>query len=602
MQPYQTQYADNVREIAALRSPAVAGLGFEEWYARRKEASARIDALRKENIALLEEHLFPLLDDLHNAGEESIRELEEFASVLMDWTTNLDCGIYVLIHDSLLSLYRFRRDRDRIIKELYLLGMGLYYQRRRVLGIREDRTAAMAFENEMVFTEAGAYLKFFEEIESEETRGYIIRSLANIGICARGLKKRVAVAGRVLKICRDDYYRSLAPNLPWDVFLRRTNQQMSSCRAVFSKGDLSTEELAAVLESCHTVFQPESGTETPNIRWLWPYYEMEYSCGFVDLETTLDRMETLIERYPADVRDMSGLYGNVQLPVYYGRLLRENPGVRSRSRRMEFLVRAYGKMLHILRTQPTEQVDDFFSYLITLVASDYFETEGVPSYRETARELLERFGGLMYLRARRVGAVLQLLCGAILKDDPGFFDDIPFLAAIRDPGEKAATLDEYAMECGLFHDFGLIKMNFEQLQHTRNLLESEFLMYQLHTVSGRDDLKARASTERFADVALGHHAWYNGAGGYPEHYVRTDSAYRQMTDTVAAAVFLCDSYRGSMSEAAGELIRGEGTRFSPLVTAYLADEGLLRALDSALSADDMADYAALYKSLSGRTE
>ena len=75
-----------------------------------------------------------------------------------------------------------------------------------------------------------------------------------------------------------------------------------------------------------------------------------------------------------------------------------------------------------------------------------------------------------------------------------------------------------------------------------------------------------------------------------------------MTDTVAAVVFLCDSYRGSMSEAAGELIRGEGTRFSPLVTAYLADEGLLRALDSALSADDRADYAALYKSLSGRTE
>ena len=149
------------------------------------------------------------------------------------------------------SLYRVKRDRARIIRQLYKLGMGLYYLDRSVEGVREKLAGPFRFRNEMIFTEAGSYMKFFEEIPDAETRGYIIRALANIAICSGDRKRRIAVTSRVLQIIKDDYYRELEPSLPWDTFLRRTTQQMSANRSTLSKGNLSKQELEAILEACY---------------------------------------------------------------------------------------------------------------------------------------------------------------------------------------------------------------------------------------------------------------------------------------------------------------------------------------------------------------
>ena len=113
MLPYQEQYIRNVVEIASIwQFAASRSDGFREWYAERLRSGGRM--------------LYPTLDTLHEAGPEVIRDLEEFAEKLMDWRTNLDCGVYVTIHDALLSLCRVRKDRDGVIRELYKLGMGLY--------------------------------------------------------------------------------------------------------------------------------------------------------------------------------------------------------------------------------------------------------------------------------------------------------------------------------------------------------------------------------------------------------------------------------------------------------------------------------------------
>ncbi|MBR0386033.1 MAG: hypothetical protein IJI05_05760, partial [Erysipelotrichaceae bacterium] len=158
MKEYQNQYIENTREITRLSdfftTPVTT---FEEWYHQRRLAQEKIAELHNRNMLLLNEHLFPLLDSLHDAGEEEIKDLEEFAAILMDWNTNLDCGIYVLIHEALLSMYRVRKDRNNIIKELYMVGMGLYYQNRSVLGVEQQWTHTLRFRNEMIFTEAGSY-------------------------------------------------------------------------------------------------------------------------------------------------------------------------------------------------------------------------------------------------------------------------------------------------------------------------------------------------------------------------------------------------------------------------------------------------------------
>ncbi len=595
MQPYQDRYVENIRKITSLGDfYSVQADSFGDWYAQQKERQAAIEELRRENIALLSEHLFPMLDGLHTATAEDIAELEEFADKLMDWSTNLDCGVYVLIHDSLLSLYRFRKDRNRIIKELYKLGMGLYYQSRMVSAVELYRISAFRFDTEMVFTEAASYFKFFADLGDEETQGYVLRCLANIAICTTDLKRRIATSARVLKIIRDDYYRSLAPGLPWDTFLRRTNQQMSSNRAILSDGNLSKEELSAVLESCHDVYTPEAENKNPNIRWLWPYYEMEYSCGFVDLSTTLDRLEYLIEGQRYDQYDISGLYANVQLAVYYGRLMELNPALHNKPRHTRFLNQAYRKMMKTLLTFPVEKFDDLFYYNVRLVVTDYFETEGVESYRDVTTRLMRRVAGLLYIRSLQAGDILKLYCAAIFDSDPAFFDDIDFLRAIEEPEEKRRALLDYAENCGLYHNFGLLKMNAERLSQTRNLFEREDRMVQVHAASGHDDLLKRKSTAMFADVAYGHHRWYNGAGGYPEDYVRSKSPYRQMTDVMAVVSCLMERFNGDLSSVVREIVSQERTRFSPLVTPFLLDEGLQKGIEEILLRSDERYYRPIY--------
>ena len=232
--------------------------------------------------------------------------------------------------------------------------MGLYYLRRMVEGMEDCRCRSFCFQNEMVFTEAASYMQYFEEMDREDTRGYLIRALANIALCTHDHKRRIAVSARTLSILQDAHYRALSPGLPWDAFVRKTHQQMTANRAELSRGNLDKEELAALLDSCYEVFRPEEGAANPSIRWLWPYYDMEYSCGYVDLKTTLNRLEHLIELSPLDRYDMSALYGNVQLPVYYGLLVQNNEALQLDQTRLAFLDRAYRRMLQTLLSCPAE--------------------------------------------------------------------------------------------------------------------------------------------------------------------------------------------------------------------------------------------------------
>ncbi len=599
MQEYQKKYIENLREIEQLSNfYGVKRSDYQSWVAQQIDNRQRILSLRSENLHLLSDYLFVTLDDLHNASENTIRELEEFSDQLLDWSTNLDCGIYILIHDSLLSLYRFRKDRNNIIKELYKLGMGMYYRNRAVEGLPREISNPFYFQNEMVFTEASGYLRHFEEITDSETRGYIIRSLANIGICLpKNLKKKISVANRVIEITKDDYYRSLAPELPWDVYQRRTYQQLSSCREVLSRGNLSTEELSSVLEACHIVFEPEKENNNPNIRWLWPYYEMEYACGFTDLYTTLERMEHLIDSVPYDQYDMSGLYGNVQLAIYYGTLLKRNPTIRNREKHIRFLNHAYDKMMQTMRNFPAGVLNDYLAYNTALVLTDYYECEDVPSFKEISLELLPHLSAQLYLNSLRSAELTRFFAERIFETDCRFFDDISFIRSLTEKDEKKQALLSYAYECGLYHDFGLIKLNLQRIVNMRGYLEDEYHIYKIHTSTGYYELKQHPSTERYADICLGHHNWYDGSDGFAEEYVRNNSEYRLMTDLVAVVSYLTDHYEGNFKKCIAEILRMSHRQFSPMICSYLEDETVLEGIRRILEKEDSEYYLQIYETL-----
>ena len=114
--------------------------------------------------------------------------------------------------------------------------------------------------------------------------------------------------------------------------------------------------------------------------------------------------------------------------------------------------------------------------------------------------------------------------------------------------------------------------------------------------AGYEELLLRESTRVFADVALGHHAWYQGEG-YPKDYVRNQSPYRQMTDVTAVVAYLIDHCHGEPEQTIQAVIRQEGKRFSPMVTAFLNNEALRRDLIDLLTRDDGPLFQEWYEAI-----
>lgn len=597
MLPYQEQYVRNAEEISGIwQFTASPGVSFPDWYAERLRARDRLTFLKKENEALLEKHFYPSLDSLYEADEETLRSLEEFGDRLMDWKTNMDCGVYVSIHDALLAMMRVKRNRDGVIRELYKLGMGLYYLNRIITGVEGREADALLFYNEMVFTEAASYLRYFEDLGDDTTRGYVIRCLANITLCSHERKKRIGISMRVLKILRDENYRRAAPGLPWDVFIRRTHQQMSTNRSALNRSALTREEIAAVLDSCYEVFRQEDGAANPSVRWLWPYYDMEFSCGYVGLEETMDRLERLISGTPWNRYDVAGFYGSAELAIEYGKFLKQYPALAADPKRIRFLDGAYRKMMRILMTNPASSFDDHLVYTISKVYTDFYEVEGLISYREVTERLMARYSGAHYIRSRMAGDMMKAFCRAILSKDPTFFDDIPFAAEERDSRIKEERLLRFAEDCGFYHDFGLFKMNVERSEYIRPVLEEENRRIRLHTVSGYDDLRARVSTALFADTARGHHSSYSGEGEDPSGYVRKDSPYRQMTDVAALVSWIMEG-ESPIRERVRVMSSKERSRFSPPALSYLSDQTLCRELEEILTGDGEGYYCEIWQTL-----
>ena len=479
------------------------------------------------------------------------------------------------IHEALLRLCRVRRDRDGIIRELYKLGMGLYYLNRSVLGVVAREADSMNFENEMVFTEAASYLRYFETLSNEETRAYVLRAFANISICTTSFKRRIDVGMDFIRTVRSPEYRAMAPGLPWDTYLRRAHQQLSSSRTKLSSKEITQAEIAAVMDSCYEIFKPEAQSSHPSLRWLWPYYEMEYHCGYVSLTVTVERLEKLIREAPEGEYDASGIYGTIQLPIILGRMIRENPKLQNDPGRKAFLGFAYSRMMKSLMSVPPEMWDQNFIYTLTLVVSDFYEAEGLITYREVTARLMQRYAGRLYLRSLKAGALLACLCDCIWQREPAYFASLPVLQGIADPAARERTLLQYARDCGLYHDFGLFKLNMMRTRQTRNLFEREDAIYRLHTLSGYEDLEDHASTRIFADIARGHHSAYTGAPDV-SGYVRMESPWRMMTDLVALVSDLQERGEGDIRAWARSLRKDP--RFSPKAAAYLMEEEVQAAL------------------------
>ena len=310
MQPYQEEYIANLRDIAALAArKKPEGFSFESYQTALAENRVRIEQKVARNMELLRGELFPLLDHLLEADEAALFQLREFAGRLFQVGEELDVGLFCHIHQALLNRARLLRDQNNMIQELYWLGLGRNNRCSRLIGLEHSVVENYMSEMRLCFTEAGAYLKYFDEIQDKETRAYILRSRANMSLGQfASAEEKIRRVRQTLQIMQDKYYQEKEPDLPWDKYIFMTHRQMASSISFNKDKAMSAEDIEAIMESVYIVYQTrlqeaaERG-EQPPIHSAFSYYAISYYCGLDTLEGLLTKMEQLMDR--TDLSDFS---------------------------------------------------------------------------------------------------------------------------------------------------------------------------------------------------------------------------------------------------------------------------------------------------------
>lgn len=380
MQPYQEEYIANLKEITLLTSGEEReGQNFEEFLAQADGQKRRAEEKAKRNMKLLREGLFPVLDHIFDADEEETAQLREFAGGLLSGRDELDVGLYCQVHKALLSLARQTKDRKNMIRELYSLGMGYYSISNKLVGLSREDTQKYISQMRLCFAEAAAYLKYFDEIEDGETRGYILRSRANMALGSfSSPSEKIRMVKRTLQILQDKGYQEKEPGLPWDRYIYMTHQQMAASISYSKDNTMTSEDIADVMESVYIVYQrrfqeAERKGEKPPLRPSFSYNTIAYFCGMLGLEELLAKMEDLMDG--ADPKDYSvdSMYSIISVPAFYCQFLNDYP--EQIPKRKEYIENLYRRILDYVDTVPRAAENEALFLYLRQLSSTFVETE-----------------------------------------------------------------------------------------------------------------------------------------------------------------------------------------------------------------------------------
>lgn len=595
MQPYQEEYIENLKDIAALAAQIrPGGESFEAYQARLAERRTLVEEKISRNMELLKTRLFPLLDHLPETGEAERGQLQEFAGKLFQVGDELDTGLFCRIHQALLNVARQQKDQKGMIRELYWVGLGKHNRCSRLIGLPFSVLENYVSEMRLCFTEAGAYLKYYEQIEDTETRGYIVRARANMALGEfASAGEKIRRVKQTLQILQDSYYQETEPDLPWEKFIFMTHRQMADSISYNRDDVMSAEDIEAVMESVYIVFQTrlreaaEKKMREP-IQAAFSYNSILYYCGLNTLDRLLTQMERLMDT--VDLCDFSyeNMYGMIALPAHYCQFLSQYPD--RLPPRKEYVESLYERILAYVRVFPNAPENEHLFLFLRQLATHFVETADSIPYGEFLLALLIRFAPDIYVQSYIVGKAAAVFGGIILEEEEGFFDDMEEIRTLGTLEEKKRGVETWAMQAGLLHDAGKINFMSFYTRTGRQWFEEEYEMAGLHTVVGSVCLARQKSTDRYAQAALGHHSWYDGSRGYPETYKRLECPCRQMVDVISLvdwienvtdAQCMLTGVNLTFEEAVETAISMEGRRFSPLLTARLQDGEIVGKLREA---------------------
>lgn len=579
-----------------------------------RENSRRTYELRLENDRLLEELVHSRkAEDFTN---EDVESLSEFADNLYAFLQQNDIGTSYRIHQMLYQYAELKDDFDLRIRQLYNLGTNLYYLNLQMpeLGLNlygRDVTAYLR--------QAADHLSQFNGIESDETRGYILRCLSNIWLadektsCSHQpcipfdtINTYAAFKqyfNEMMTLYNSPEYRAMLPNFPWDRAIYNLHYNRCQYCQKLQKHH-PREIMEDVYESAKYVYEhysqfSQQNTPVQDGEVVYFYTAIKCKLGLITLPEMVDTLIALVDTADPNDFSVTGITLNLQIPLYLEYAYHAMTDEQRKPYREKLHAISEATNNYLLRTPHNE-----FSNVVTRAVGESIR------FRMYHNKSLQRqlFNALLfchpptYIHVHMAATLSRKLMVHMAKTVP---EKLIGLYDMRDASEirsKAEELGERIYLCALYHDVGKLMLLDYISIYGRKLLDEEFNAIKLHPQIGAS-LMEHLDPPELSAVSLHHHRFYNGQGGYPFNCPPCPSQFKALVDIVTVCdsieaatddIGRCYSIAKTFPQIIEELRRESGTRYSPDVIALFDDEEFFKSVEEDLLRERQDIYFEVY--------
>ena len=586
---YYDAYINHMAEIRSLSTLSLDGIhNAEDYSIRLRENFTRIGLLASDNRRFLDTTLFPLLHSAVHLSDAETDSMDGFCEKLLDAEEldNLDPIITVMVAERLLNdavekgefLSQIRKS-DLCLSALYTLmnitgriteypeiamefrkkgfELGAFF-----LSLRQrDRLAAIPYEEirELILTNSRFISAFFENLcgDPEENSNDLV------------------ILEESLAIGRDPSYRKLVPELDWDCYEFRVLSYFAIAPDYHNARGFTPEQLSLICDRTEEVWnlwheKPEKYVALESETYLSILLlRNRYLAGKLSDEDYLREMLSLYEKRVSTDYEMSGIAENILIPteilcVLENRRLTEAHKI--------LLSDFYTNIVNYAFLMPNSGI---FSYMLEYISNflqHFIEIPEGIQFEEIMLDLLAAMHPPTYVHSRMVAQLTSCICGHLIDLHPDLFTGIFDLATEEEVKQSRSQLIHFACHAALCHDAGKLFIIDTVFVYGRKLEDMEFNLIKTHPKMGAEFLRRYPSTASYAEIALGHHKWFDNSRGYPEEFDTSKSKLKTIIDIVccadcldAATDTIGRSYsRGkTLDDFIEELKTGSGTRYAP---------------------------------------
>ena len=616
-----TKYIDGAKTVLELSSPQLNEKGGAEDYRLFLQQSfQKIGELGRKNNAILKEHLFPILEPDYMLTDEDVDLLLYFSSQLADTTAmkNIDSPLIYKQAEKMLECAEKSDSLRALILALDNMIISAYMMINLTIRLYPDEDACFHYRDAGLKA-AYRLLEFlepdkFSSLPDTECKELVLINSRYIRCLFEWSDRSgenecnasdIKLLERSLALADDSFYREQVPGYNWDVHVFRALQYLADFTEDNNSHHFNHAQLQKINGYTKRLIEfikqhPELEDGCPQMEQHLYSARNSYLAGESSLEDYQDELLRIMSQHDANDFSARSMFIMFTAPLEYIMTLDENA---LSAQQEEQLRSIYDHVASYAYRMPKTGVLSFMLTFLSDVLCSYMNVPGGMRFRDMALKIMAAMHPPTYIHTLNVADITKYLAEKLIEKEPDRFIGI---CGTRNAADVLANMNEvldFVYNGALLHDIGKIFIVETIMTYGRDLIDSEFEIIQSHTLVGASLLRRFPSLEDYAEMAMGHHKWFDDSRGYPENFSMKEAEYPVLISLLAAADCLdaaTDSVGRSykcgitFEQYTEELREGSGTRYAPYVVELFEDDNIQGELEELLNEGRDKNYRNTY--------